>query len=33
MKLKKNLCGLQQSPKNWIGPMNHHLAKNRVPPS
>ena len=27
MKLKKSLYGLRQSPKNWFGTMNHHLAK------
>ena len=27
MKLKKSLYGLPQSPKNWFGTMDHHLAK------
>ena len=26
MKLKKSLYGLLQSPKNWFGTMDHHLA-------
>ena len=27
MKLKKSLHGLRQSPNNWLGTMDHHLAK------
>jgi len=26
MKRKKRLYGLRQSPKNWFGTMDHHLA-------
>ena len=27
MKLKKRLCGLRQSPKNWFSTIDHHLGK------
>ena len=27
MKLKKSLYGLRQSPNNWLGTLDHHLAK------